>query len=165
MPQAQGMPRGGANRPPSVEAAFWLFLANSVLGLLSAILTFVSVDSLLATQPGYTEVLTEGGSAPADFIRGTLITAASIALVFQAIFLIFVFMMRNGRNWARILLTVLAVLGLVTSIGNLDSIGLQFEAGGIAAVIGIIAILGLLLPIGATITMYLPPSNNYFKYN
>jgi hypothetical protein len=100
--------------PTVVTAAFWLWIASAVIGLIGFAVTFPSV--VAATQAIGGPV---SGGALVGSIAGAIIGAA-IRVVF-AIFLL------RGANWARIVLTVLGaiiVLSLLPSIisGNLLAI-------------------------------------------
>ncbi|MGY2900863.1 peptidoglycan/LPS O-acetylase OafA/YrhL [Curtobacterium sp. PvP017] len=124
------------SRPTSVTVSFiiWLVvvLANIVQGIIS---------------------LTSGSSADVADSVGTapLVGGAIFAFVLAVIELIIVFKMRDGRNWARIVLTVLAILQLI-------GVGVGAASGGNAfGWIGGVAVLV------ATILMYVGGANGYFR--
>ncbi|MEJ8284840.1 MULTISPECIES: hypothetical protein [Curtobacterium] len=124
------------SRPTSVTVSFiiWLVvvLANIVQGIIS---------------------LTSGSSADVADSVGTapLVGGAIFAFVLAVIELIIVFKMRDGRNWARIVLTVLAILQLI-------GVGVGAASGGNAfGWIGAVAVLV------ATILMYVGGANGYFR--
>ncbi|MBW0009328.1 MAG: hypothetical protein JO063_04270, partial [Pseudonocardiales bacterium] len=83
----------------------------------------------------------------AGFIIGSV-----LGLLVVAAELVFVFLMRGGRNWARIVLAVLGGLGVLLGL-----IGLAIGGGSITGP------LPLLLLIGAIVTMFLPPANAWFQ--
>jgi hypothetical protein len=124
------------SRPTSVTVSFiiWLVvvLANIVQGIIS---------------------LTSGSSADVADSVGTapLVGGAIFAFVLAVIELVIVFKMRDGRNWARIVLTVLAILQLI-------GVGVGAASGGNAfGWIGGVAVLV------ATILMYVGGANGYFR--
>jgi len=71
-------------------------------------------------------------------------------------------MMYGGRNWARIVLTVLAAFGVLSAVtpttGSVTVNGTTYTATnyGINWVTGILAVVAIVL-------MYLPQSNVYFR--
>jgi hypothetical protein len=100
-------------------------------------------------------------SAVANTVR---ITAIAIAVILVAVYLLFAFKMRAGRNWARIVLTVFGALSILSAVtpgggmtrGSFVIDGRVFQvtqaptwAGAVLAVIGIVL-------------MFLAPSNKYF---
>ncbi|APU12557.1 hypothetical protein UA75_02355 [Actinoalloteichus sp. GBA129-24] len=144
-------------RPRTVNIAFILYLVNSALGILGAVILMATMDSLIVAEARAAGLDSEAESVLETFRAAMMITAV-IALIFSAVFLLFVFMMRNGRNWARILLTVLSGLALLSTIGSLG------DTGSNGLLVGQ-TMLSIALPIGAIVAMYLPESNRYFKSN
>ena len=76
-----------------------------------------------------------------------------IGLLLVVAQVIFVFLMRGGRNWARIVLAVLG--GLVVLFGLIGF-------AGTTGAMGAGSLLQLLLLIGAIVTMFLPAANAWF---
>ncbi|HEY6424142.1 MAG TPA: hypothetical protein VIY28_13020 [Pseudonocardiaceae bacterium] len=162
MPQPTwGYPTGQAPlrgpRPKEVEISFWLWIGTFVLGLVGGALQYPRFDQIrtetinraLAQNP------TLDRSSFESIFTGALVVGAVIGLTFFVAEVVFVFLMRGGRNWARI---VMAVLGGLSVLFGL--IGL---AGGTAGTSVVTGLLQLLLLIGAIVTMFLPPANAWFS--
>lgn len=128
-------------RPTTVTASFYLWLINVVLGLIGAVMLFVLSGS--AEVAGATETTAAIGTA-------VFITAAVIAVVLAVVQLVVVFQMNAGKNWARIVLLVLAALQVVGAIAG-------------AATASWTSWLGLAATVLAAVLMFLPASNPYFR--
>jgi hypothetical protein len=128
-----------APRPSTVTASFWLYLVTVLLSILSSVTGAVWVASLRDDQ-----------SVGASPLIGTV-----LALVIAVVQLVVVFTMRSGHNWARIVLLVVSVLSVL---------GLGVTVTGV--MLGVVRLVGLLTPvvvIVATILMFVPASNRYFR--
>ncbi|MEP6561107.1 MAG: hypothetical protein ABJD68_08535, partial [Nakamurella sp.] len=95
----------------------------------------------------------------------TLVTTVKIIsvvsfLIFAAVYLLFAFKMRAGRNWARIVLTVFGALTLLSSVSRTAS-SVTFNGQTYATTSGpgwvtaVLALVGIIL-------MYVGQSNKYF---
>src|SRR5687767_8551567 len=114
-----------APRPKTVEFAFWLSVVSALSAFVSLVYVIALRDDIAAR---ITEVVRQSGTiAPENqeaFVRSSVnlsITLAAVVVVIVGVaMLFFAVKMRRGRNWARIVLTVVAVLGLggVTSSLN-----------------------------------------------
>jgi hypothetical protein len=135
------------SRPPvPVLVAFWIWIASAVLSLVSAVLTprekSEIVNALNTNKPQ--------GLPPSQYEQyaNTLITVSIVTLVlFAALYVFFAYKVRAGRNWARLTLTVLMIIGVAYDAytGTLLSSGI-----------------GLLISAVAVILVYLPPASAYF---
>jgi hypothetical protein len=132
-----------SSRPTSVTWSFVIWLITVLLQLIAAILLFILVGTA-----GTLAVAGSGGSG--GLIVGALIATASIGLVFAIVELIIVFKMRDGRNWARIVLTILAALQIISTLVQ----------GGNNSFINWIGFATLVI---ATVLMFVPASNQYFS--
>jgi hypothetical protein len=125
-------------RPGTIEGAFWAFVASTVLGLVGGILLFVNRDALVDTlrtadrQRGGT--LTDAQIDQAATI--TLVISVVIVVLIAALYLLFAFKLRAGRNWARIVLTVLTALHVISLLTAQDTIFGYLAA--LAAVVGVV---------------------------
>lgn len=149
-------PVAAPTEPPSqVNIAFWLYIAAAVLSVISGIVTAISVTAnRAAILQQITDSLDKAQTNGADVNPNTLTDAAItfgivwaiITLIFWAlVFVLFATFMRRGRNWARIVLTILTVVSLL----NLG--GLYF-IGGLQVIAAIVA----------TILIWLKPASQYF---
>lgn len=125
--------------PGTVTAAFWILLLGLILDAIGAILLLVAGIAFAGSR--------DAGGTAAGLSGPILIGAAVVALLFVVIELIIVFKMRAGRNWARIVITILEVLGLGALFTNAT-----FWSWG-AVVLSLIAV----------VLMWLPASNAYFR--
>jgi len=126
--------------PTTVKISFWIFLIGLILDVIAAVLLLLGGTALAAS----------GASATAEGTTvsgGVLITAGVIALVLAAIQLLILWKMKAGRNWARIVLTILEVLSLGSLFTGASGIGIT------AVVLGVVAV----------VLMWVPTSNAYFR--
>lgn len=114
---------GGAStpmpRPATVRFAFWLIMAGSAIALAMFVSALViGADEL---DRSVRESLAEDGLYTEADVRSTklfAIVAFSVMLaVAMALFVVFGFVMRSGRNWARVTLTVLLAIGMLVALG------------------------------------------------
>jgi len=153
-PDPRGQLRGP--RPKEVEISFWLWIATVVLGLVSVLVTYPQIDRIRADA--INEALAQDPTLDRSLIEsvttGALVAGIVIGLLIVVAELVFVFLMRGGRNWARIVLAVLGGLGVLFGL-----IGLAGATGSMLA----IAVPQLLLLIGAIVAMFLPAANAWFR--
>jgi hypothetical protein len=142
---------GAPPKPPgTVTGAFVLYLISAVATILVGLLVFTgpakrSIHEQLEGQP-----VNSGGLSVDQLVQITQWVAFVASLVIGAVMLLFIFKMRAGRNWARIVITVFAVLGLLSLFSGYRS-GQGWDFIGPA-----LAVLALVL-------MWVPASNEYFK--
>lgn len=150
--------------PNEVQTAYKLYIANIVIGVISVILTFFLLPSLIGAQlakQGNTSGLSEDQLQSAAQIGG--IAALVFGLILLALYLFFVFKMRAGRNWARIVLAVLSAISIISTLIGIGSIGMLFGLGVLGALSGILSLVQLLLLIAAVYFMFRPAANAYFS--
>lgn len=94
------------NRPTSVTAAFWLLLIGVIIDL---------IFSALIVLVGFVVV---GGGDDASMFAAQII-GAIVTIVLSVLLLLVAFAMRNGRNWARIVVIILSALGVLSGILSL----------------------------------------------
>lgn len=130
--------------PKEVNIAFAVWVLSSLVSsVLQALDVDVFVEAFLkqpANQP-------PGAQLSAGAVRGIFYIAL---VVVGALMLLFAWKMRSGRNWARVLLTALAVFGLYT----------QASAVGFS---DWIAVVSVAITATGLVYMYMPPSNAYFR--
>lgn len=127
-------------RPATVTASFWLWIASVVLSAISILTSLVNGTYAFIDIGGNQQVAAAVG--PAAAIIG-LAVGATLRILFA------VYMLR-GRNWARIVLLILAIIAVLA--------GLPAFATG-----NIVDILIVVVAIAAAVLMYLPASNPYFR--
>ncbi len=144
-PEHTTPPKG---RPPaSVKTAVTLIWASVALGVISSIVTFVFLDDL-AESAGT-------GGVDQDSARLGVIIGAVVGLIVSvAIAALFAYFISKGANWARIIYTVLIVLGIAFNLYGL--LGAQL------AISIVISVVSLALSIAILFFLYRPDSNRYF---
>jgi hypothetical protein len=146
-------PTGGApgTAPASVKTAINLIWANVALSVVSFLITLFLLDSIVD------QALSDANLAAgtdADVIRSGAIVGAVIGLVIGVgITVLLVIFLRKGANWARIVYTVIAALGIVTGL-----IGIA----GQPALLLVVSLVGLLLTIGAVVMLWKKESTAFF---
>ena len=133
-------------RPPvPVEVAFWIWIVSAVVSLVFAVLAPRAkdniLDSLRQSRPP--------GLAPSqyDHTANVLITVLIAQLVVFALLYVFLaYKVRSGRNWARMTLTVLLVIGIGYGLIN----GSLLSSG-----------VGLLISAVAVVLVYLPSASAF----
>ena len=148
----------------TVKLAFYDWLLMTALSVVTLIVTLNSPIWDLAVQAGLRQANTQGGVAinASSLVTTTKIIIVVVFGIFAALYLFFAFMMYGGRNWARIVLTVLGALSVLTAVtpttGSVTVNGTTYTATnyGINWISGILAVVAIVL-------MYLPQSNIYFK--
>ena len=164
--QPYGPPGGGVavEKPKEVETAFRLWIASVVIGLIGAIVSFTLIPSIIDTTIASTP--TTPGLSTEDLrtaIQIGLVVAAVIGLVFVALFLLFTFKMRAGRNWARILLTILGGLSILSSLIGIGGLGQMFAAGPLGILSAVLSIVQLVVIAAAIVFMFRPAAGPYFQ--
>jgi len=127
-------------RPATVTASFWLWIATVVLSAISILTSLADGRYAFADVGGNAQVAAAVG--PPTVIIG-LAVGAALRILFA------VYMLR-GRNWARIVLLILAIIAVLA--------GLPAFATG-----NVVDILIVVVALAAAVLMYLPASNPYFR--
>ncbi len=144
-------------RPKEVDTSFWLWIGSMVVSLLGAILTFSQLDGI--RQQAIDEALRADPSIDRQFFESTfdavLVGGLVFGLIVAALVLFFVFKMRAGRNWARIVLTV---LGAINVLGGLFGLGQPQPALTLVT-----SVLSMLLIVGAIVMMYVKGADRWFR--
>ena len=114
-PEGPGrQPRG--EEPPSIRTSVNLVWAIVAMSVLSAVVTFIFIDDIIATtlQDQGTAGVTES-----QLRAGAILSAIVGVVVFGALWVVLGIFLRRGANWARIVLSVLAGLGVVFGLFGL----------------------------------------------
>jgi hypothetical protein len=138
----------GPRPPKEILGAFWGFVIAAVTGLVGGILVVGNRDQILATLRDANKP--NGKLTEAELNAGAtagIVIAIVIAAVIAGLYLLFAFKLKAGRNWARILLTVVALLALISLVQDHGGTVLSY-VGEAAAVI-------------AAVLSYLPASGEY----
>ncbi|EWC63438.1 hypothetical protein UO65_1115 [Actinokineospora spheciospongiae] len=147
-------------RPKPVDTAFTLWIANAALSLIAYVVTLtLGGDALREAARDSARASGGGGLSEADIdtaVTAGLVFSGVIAVAFFALYLLFAFKMRAGRNWARITLTVLGALGLISGLFSL-------LGGGLDAVSLVLNIIQIALIGTAIFMMWQKEATHYFE--
>jgi hypothetical protein len=105
----------GDGPPSSIRTSVALVWAVVVVSLLNALLSFVLMDDLVAAARESQPVLT------GEVARAGVLSGVFSAVVFGALWLALAVFLRRGANWARIVLSIFAVLGVLLGLPALGS--------------------------------------------
>ena len=126
--------------PSTVRASFWLWIASVVLAVISGIVVLATGTEPRADVGDDAQVA--AAVAPVVLSVGLLIGAG-----LRVLFAVFMY---RGRNWARIVLLIVAIL---TTLGSISTI----------LVGNVLDILTLVATVVAAVLMFVPASNPYFR--
>jgi hypothetical protein len=141
-----------APRPPMPPTVHWASIAiivRTVFSIISTLVIFARLDTITD------EVMDRSTNLDRDSAKAAVVFGAVIALVVAVLLLGLAVKVRQGRNWARIVAIVLAVLGI---LGGLAQFAQPY--GGLIVLLGVV---DLLLAIATLALLVLPASNEYFK--
>lgn len=148
---------GPGPRPQPVDLAVKLIWVMIALSVVSALVTFVSLDSIVdqaLEDAGVSEDLT------ADTVRSGAVVGAVIGLVISVgLYALLAVFIGKGANWARITYTVLAGLGLLFSL-------ISFTTGTAMSgpvLLMLISLVSLVLTVAVLWLLWRPESSAWFK--
>jgi hypothetical protein len=154
-PTGYGAP-APVERPVTVRAGIGAFVANLILGVIVAIITFADIDKIVAR----TMAASNDPNVTEGIIRSALVVGAVIGLVLVALNVLFLWFAWQGRNWARIVLWVLGGLNVVSGLLGLSGAGSSGQTGFVTA----IGVFQLLLVIAGIVLLAMKPSNEWYRY-
>lgn len=142
--------------PIAVTASFWLWLASFAVGLFMVAYSVSQFDLLYrrlaetvrARQPGIDDELL---SRAVDLTLYLGLGGTTAVVLLQ---LLFAVLMRGRRNWARVLLVVTAAIGVAGALLSLVAMAEPARAA---------LPLQALLILVATVLMFLPAANGWFR--
>ena len=147
----------GVTRPKSIDTAFQLTVAGTVFGAIGTVMTtlvdheqVVRLARSALTRSG--EPFTEGDVV--NLIAPFRIAGGFMVALIAALILLVAFKMRAGRNWARVLLTLFALLSMVNFLGAVSASG--------AALVLIWTLAGVAFWTAAVIYLFRPESMTFF---
>lgn len=153
--------------PNTVTGALIIYVLQVVFSIIAVFLVVNSDIWKQAINDAATETQTQLSGATVDTVINTAKTITIVVgVILAGLMLMFAFFMWGGRNWARVVLTVLSALSILSGItsaagavsGSVTVNGRTYEAGSswstwVAVVLAVLAI----------VLMYLPQSNAYFR--
>ena len=153
-PETPATPATAPAAPATVVWSYRLYLIGAVLAVIGIVLSFVllpaAIDAAVraanqVAQSRDTQGIDVEALARGSAIAGVVIGVA-LALVYAILTFVFAGKLRQGRNWARIVLLIFAIL----------------QVGGIVSTYGV-GLLQFLVFIAAAILSFLPASNEWFR--
>jgi hypothetical protein len=146
------------SRPATITAAMWIWIAAAVLSVAVLPVMLLSNADFFLSQNG-SAVTAEERQVGELGVRAMALMFGFAMLIAAAPYIAFAIVLRNGQNWARILLTILAALGVLSMI-TIMFIALAARVWQPAVAISIVVI-GL--TIAALVLQFLPASNKYVR--
>ncbi|KIS26269.1 hypothetical protein TV39_16660 [Arthrobacter sp. SPG23] len=142
--QPQGAAAGGV--PKMVNNAFWMIVAAGVLYVISMLIAIPALNDPAMRSQFEDQMRASGADVDFESIKPVIIgMMVVIGLIGAGLYALVAFNVRKGKNWARILGTVLAALSIFSLF--------PLSIGTISALLGIAAI----------VMLYLPASAPYFQ--
>lgn len=139
------LPKGGFSGmfnvnglPIELKVSYWIWLIGGLLGLLFGVIGLFGTMVLFSFAPG---------------IAAVVLLLVILAIVLAAAQVVLAMRMKEGKEWARLALTIVAGISLVLAILNAASAGGQ--GGG--------SWFGFVIAAVATVLMWLPNSQMWFK--
>ncbi|SDO76765.1 hypothetical protein SAMN04515671_1947 [Nakamurella panacisegetis] len=143
--------------PGTVTGAFAIYLLVALLAAVGIVLGLTSNvwDEAVAANAGNSGVDAQALVNTAKTI--TVVVGAALL----ALYLLFAFKMRAGRNWARIVLTVLSALSILSAFSASASVTVNGHVYRSSST-QISGWIGVALAVVAIVLMYMSASNAYF---
>lgn len=144
-----GLPSQPTYQPPTeIVAAYWCYIVGAVITAAGGLFVLTQRSAILAaTRAANTSNLSDSTiQSVVSFVVGF---AVVLSLIFAVLYAFLAFKLRAGRNWARIVLTVVAALALLALV-----------FGGAGA--SILRVVGDLAAVAGAVLSYLPNSSTYF---
>jgi hypothetical protein len=143
-------------RPSPVRFAFWLILLGAAI-VAAMFVSAVVIGNDEITQNARDSLAKDGPYTEADVQNFKMFAIGGFAVLVaipMALIVIFGFVMRTGRNWARVTLTVLLAIGLLPAVG--------IALAPAYLVVRLLAVLMVPLIAGIIVGMFQPSANPYF---
>ena len=158
-PLASALPQELAPpRPATITAAMWIWIAGAVLSVAVFPVLFLTNTEFFLNRDG-SLVTAEDRMAGEFGVRALALTFGFAMLVAAAPYVAFAVVLRNGQNWARILLTILGVLGFLSMAAiTVFALAAQVWQPGVTISIVVIG-----LTIAAVVLQFLPASNKFVR--
>jgi hypothetical protein len=138
-------------RPNSVDISFWLWITYLTIGAINTVVGFVqrdrnrvdAINAVVAQYPGMERSMID------TLATVVVVGVVVLGLLFVAAGVSCALLMRGGRNWARVVLSVVGSLSVLFLIGPV--------------VTPLQALFQLLLVVGGIMMMFQRPANDWFR--
>lgn len=137
--------------PSSIRTSVNLVWAVVAMSVLNALLTFVFIDDFVATA-----MESQAAGVTEEAVRMSVIGGGVVAIIFAGLWVVLAIALRKGAGWARIVLTVLAGIGVVFGI-----FGLATAAQ--SAVFMVVGLVTLVLEVALLYFLWQKDSSAYLK--
>lgn len=156
-PQQYPSAAGPVALPKSLDLSIKLWLAAAGLSLLRSILSVVNTNAIIDETAARLGV-------SLDVARGSAVGIGSVifSLFLTALWVFFVWQMRSGQNWARIVLTVIGGIVLLVGVIGLFSLAVYFSIGALGALEMLFQLATLALIAAAILFQFKPDANQFF---
>lgn len=159
-PQVPPPPPGSPEPPLTVRAGIGAFVATVVLGLVATAVMGLNWDQISDEAIAQAGAGLSGSEREAaqDVAEVVVKFSLVVAVLFTAVYLVFLWFAWRGRNWARVVLWVLGGLSVLSGFAGL---------GGGGTGVGYLDGLNLfswLLTIAGIVLLALQPSNAWYRY-
>lgn len=131
-----------AGLPTELKVSYWIWLIGGMLGVLGTFFGLLATVALFTVAPG---------------LAAIVLLLVLIALALAAAQIVFALKMKEGKEWARLALTIVAGVSLVLALLS-GSVGGGTVGEGIGN-----NWLGFLISAAATVLMWLPNSQAWFN--
>ncbi|MFJ5993043.1 hypothetical protein [Lentzea sp. NPDC092896] len=144
-------------RPATITAAMWIWIAGALLSVaVIPVLLLVNADYIPNQGSSVTEEDRQAGELG---VRVMAVFSGFAMLVAAAPYVAFAVVLRNGQSWARILLTILGVIGFLSMIAiTLISLNARVWQPGV-----VISVVVIGLTVAAVVLQFLPASNKFVR--
>jgi hypothetical protein len=155
-PYSAGSADDSARRPGVMLGALIMLILSALPFLAVGVLLAVAIGAEVLPAELFNDPrLAEAGVTP-DVLISALRVGGAVMAVLALLYIIFAVLAFRGRNWARVLVTVLTVGFALLLLSGLVT-GTTADASGLIVLLVIIA-----LSVGGTVLMYLPPAARFF---
>jgi hypothetical protein len=149
-------------RPVTVRAGIGAFVGGIVLSVVAQVITALNADAITAAATTQFNDLPEADREAAARVTASMSDAFGflglvVGLVFTGVFALFVWFAWRGHQWSRIVLWVLAGLGLVGSL-----IGFAFPSP--LPILTTLAVFEMMFDAAGILLLALKPSNDWFRF-
>jgi len=145
-------------RPTTVRAGLGAYIAALVLSAVSQVVSLLNYDRVVEWTYANLGIEPDADlEAALAGAKGSVVTGIVIGFVFIALYALFLWFAWKGHNWARIVLWVLAGLGI---LGGLFGLALGSPLPFLSA----LNVFQLLILVAGVVLLALKPSSEWYRY-
>ncbi len=155
-PPGHGAPRA-LERPVTVRAGLGAFIGSTVLSIVAQVVTLLNWDTIVQWTLAKFGLSGAELDAALDSAETNVRLSTITALIFIAVYGVFLWFAWKGHNWARVVLWVFAGLGIAGGMVNL-------AVGSPLGFLSALNVFQLLLLIAAVVLLAMKPSNEWYRF-